>query len=333
MAKIYYDKDADLEVLKDKKIAIIGYGIQGRGQALNLRDSGLNVIVSELEATPNYEQAKKDGFQPIDAKEAARQAQIIQILTQDHVQAMVYKKSIKRYLTKGKALVFSHGFNIHFKQIVPSEDVDVFMIAPKGPGALVRRMYEEGKGVPCLVAIFQDSTGEALKLALAYAKGIGGARAGVIETTFKEETETDLFGEQAVLCGGVTELIKAGFDTLVEAGYQPEIAYFECLHELKLITDLIYEVGIQGMRKRVSDTAEYGDLTRGKKVINERTRKIMKKILLDVQSGKFAREWIRENKKGRPTFNELSSEADKHQIEEVGRRLREMMPWMRSERK
>jgi len=329
MAKIYYDTDADLELLKDKKIAIIGYGIQGRGQALNLRDSGLNVIVSELEGTPNYEQAKKDGFDPVDAKEAAKQADIIQILTQDHVQAIVYKKSIKKYLTKGKALVFSHGFNIHFKQIVPAEDVDVFMIAPKGPGALVRRMYEEGKGVPCLVAIFQDATGNALKLALAYAKGIGGARAGVIETTFKEETETDLFGEQAVLCGGVTELIKAGFDTLVEAGYQPEIAYFECLHELKLITDLIYEVGIQGMRKRVSDTAEYGDLTRGRKVINERTRKIMKKMLADVQSGKFAREWIRENKKGRPKFNQLSAEADKHPIEELGRRLREMMPWMK----
>jgi len=241
----------------------------------------------------------------------------------------VYKKSIKRYLTKGKALVFSHGFNIHFKQIVPSEDVDVFMIAPKGPGALVRRMYEEKKGVPCLVAIFQDASGNALKLALAYAKGIGGTRAGVIETTFKEETETDLFGEQAVLCGGVTELIKAGFDTLTEAGYQPEIAYFECLHELKLITDLIYEVGIQGMRKRVSDTAEYGDLSRGTKVINEKTRKIMKKMLTDIQSGKFAREWIRENKKGRPTFNQLSSEADKHKIEEVGRQLRDMMPWMK----
>ena len=329
MAKIYYDNDADLEVLKDKTIAIIGYGIQGRGQALNLRDSGLNVVVSELEETPNYKQAKEDGFAPVDAKMAAKQAQIIQILTQDHAQALVYKKSIKRYLTKGKALVFSHGFNIHFKQIVPSQDVDVFMIAPKGPGALVRRMYVEQKGVPCLVAIFQDASGNALKLALAYAKGIGGTRAGVIETTFKEETETDLFGEQAVLCGGVTELIKAGFDTLTEAGYQPEIAYFECLHELKLITDLIYEVGIQGMRKRVSDTAEYGDLSRGTKVINEKTRKIMKKMLTDIQSGKFAREWIRENKKGRPNFNQLSAEADKHQIEEVGRQLREMMPWMK----
>jgi ketol-acid reductoisomerase len=328
MAKIYYDKDADLNILKDKRIAIIGYGIQGRGQALNLRDSGLNIIISELEETPNYEQAKQDGFQPINAKEASKRADIIQILTQDHVQAQVYKKSIKRNLRKGKALVFSHGFNIHFRQIIPPEDVDVFMVAPKGPGALVRRMYEEQKGVPCLVAIFQDASGSALRLALAYAKGIGGTRAGVIETTFKEETETDLFGEQAVLCGGVTELIKAGFDTLVEAGYQPEIAYFECLHELKLITDLIYEVGIQGMRKRVSDTAEYGDLTRGNRVINKRTRKIMKKLLADIQSGKFAREWIRENRKGRPNFNKLRSEADKHPIEEIGRHLREMMPWI-----
>ena len=329
MAKIYYDNDASLDVLKDKTVAIIGYGIQGRGQALNLRDSGVNVIVSELEGTPNFEQAKQDGFEPIDVKKAAKKADVIQILTQDHVQAMVYRKSIKRHLTKGKALVFSHGFNIHFKQIVPPEDVDVFMIAPKGPGALVRRMYEEGKGVPCLVAIFQDASGNALKWALAYAKGIGGTRAGVIETTFKEETETDLFGEQAVLCGGVTELIKAGFDTLTEAGYQPEIAYFECLHELKLITDLIYEVGIQGMRKRVSDTAEYGDLSRGRKVINEKTRKIMKKMLADIQSGKFASEWIRENKKGRPNFNQLSSESDEHPIEKIGKQLRDMMPWMR----
>ncbi len=329
MAKIYYDKDADLNVIKDQTIAIIGYGIQGRGQALNLRDSGLKVIVSELEGTPNYEQAIKDGFQPVDAKSAAEEADIIQILTQDHAQAEVYKKAIKKNLKKGKSIVFSHGFNIHFKQIVPPSDVDVFMIAPKGPGALVRRQYEEGKGVPCLVAIFQDASGDALKKALAYAKGIGGSRAGVIETTFKEETETDLFGEQAVLCGGVSELVKAGFDTLVEAGYQPEIAYFECLHELKLITDLIYETGIQGMRKRVSDTAEYGDLTRGKKVINAKTRAVMKKMLADIQSGKFAREWIRENKKGRPNFTKMRADEDKHPIEEVGRKLRDMMPWMK----
>ncbi|MFH1359920.1 MAG: ketol-acid reductoisomerase [Candidatus Omnitrophota bacterium] len=329
MAKIYYDKDADSNILNDQTIAIVGYGIQGRGQALNLRDSGLKVIVSELEGTPNYEMAKQDGFDPVDANTAAKNADIIQILTQDHIQAMVYKKSIRRHLKSGKSIMFSHGFNIHFGQIDPPADVDVFMIAPKGPGALVRRQYEEGKGVPCLVAIHQDASGKALQKALAYAKGIGGTRAGVIETTFKEETETDLFGEQAVLCGGVSELIKAGFDTLVEAGYQPEIAYFECLHELKLITDLIYEVGIQGMRKRVSDTAEYGDFSRGKKVINDKTRKIMKKMLADVQSGKFAREWIRENKKGRPNLTKWREEADQHKIEDVGRQLRDMMPWMK----
>jgi ketol-acid reductoisomerase len=329
VAKIYYDKDADLNVLQGKKIAIIGYGIQGRGQALNLRDSGLDAIVSELEGTENYKNAVNDGFKPISAEEASKQADIIQILTQDHVQAKVYKEAIRPNLKKGKALCFSHGFNIHFKQIKPPKNVDVFMVAPKGPGSLVRKMYEEGKGVPSLVAVFQDATGNALKLALAYAKGLGATKAGVIETTFKEETETDLFGEQTVLCGGVTELIKAGFDTLIEAGYQPEIAYFEVLHELKLITDLIQETGISGMRRRVSNTACYGDLTRGKRIITERTRKEMKKILKQVQSGKFAREWIRENEAGRPNFNSLLKEGDSHQIETVGKNLREMMPWMK----
>jgi len=329
MVKIYYEQDADLEILKDKAVAIIGYGIQGRGQSLCLRDSGVRVIVSELEGTPNYEQSKKDGFTPVSAGEAAGAANIIQILTQDHVQAKVYKESIKPGLKKGKALCFSHGFNIRFKQIKPPKNVDVFMVAPKGPGALVRRMYEEGKGVPCLVAVFQDATGQAKQLALAYAKAIGGTRAGVIETTFDEETETDLFGEQAVLCGGVTELIKAGFDTLVEAGYQPEIAYFEVLHELKLITDLIQEAGISGMRRRVSNTACYGDLTRGLKIITDKTRKTMKKLLKDIKSGKFAREWIKENEAGRPNFNRLLQEGDNHQIEEVGKKLREMMPWMK----
>ena len=329
MAKIYYEKDADMSVLKGKKIAIIGYGIQGRGQALNLRDSGLQVIVSELRDTPNYKTAESDGFKPVDADQASKEADIIQILTQDHVQAKVYNESIVKNLTEGKALVFSHGFNIHFGQIVPPKTIDVFMVAPKGPGALVRRMYEEGKGVPCLVAIFQEHSGQALKLALAYAAGIGGARAGVIETTFKEETETDLFGEQVVLCGGATELIKAGFETLVKAGYQPEIAYFECLHELKLITDLIYETGIQGMRKRVSDTAEYGDLTRGKRIINENTRKEMVNILGEIQSGKFAKEWIDENKAGRPVFNDLRKQDDVHPVEKTGRELRKMMPWMK----
>jgi len=329
MAKIYYEKDADMSILKGKKIAIIGYGIQGRGQALNLRDSGLDVLVSELKDTPNYKAAKDDGFDPVDAGQASKEAHVIQILTQDHIQAKVYKESIEKNMTEGKALAFSHGFNIHFGQIVPPKTIDVFMVAPKGPGALVRRMYEEGKGVPCLVAIFQDHTGQAFKLALAYARGIGGARAGVIETTFKEETETDLFGEQVVLCGGVTELIKAGFETLVGAGFQPEIAYFECLHELKLITDLIYETGIQGMRKRVSDTAEYGDLTRGKRIINENTRKEMKKILGEIQSSEFAKEWIKENRDGRPVFNDLRKKDDTHPIEKIGQQLRQMMPWMK----
>jgi len=328
-AKMYYDNDADLNVLKGKKIAIIGYGIQGRGQALNLRDSGLDVIVSELEGTENYKTAERDGFKPVSAVEAAKEADIIQILTQDHVQAKVYKEAIRPNLKKDKALVFSHGFNIHFKQIKPPKKVDVFMVAPKGPGALVRQMYEEGKGVPCLLAVFQDASGNERNIGLAYAKGIGGTRAGVIETTFKEETETDLFGEQTVLCGGVTELIKAGFDTLTEAGYQPEIAYFECLHELKLITDLIYTTGIQGMRKRVSDTAEYGDVTRGKRVITERTRKEMKKILKEIQSGKFAREWIRENENNRPEFNKLRTADDTHPVEVTGKKLRGMMDWIK----
>ena len=329
MAKVYYDQDADLELIKSKTIAIIGYGIQGRGQALCLRDSGCKVIVSELEGTPNYEQAKADGFDPVGADEAAKKAQVIQILTQDHVQAKVYKESIKPKLRKGKALCFSHGFNIRFKQIKPSKTVDVFMVAPKGPGALVRRMYEDGKGVPCLIAVHQDATGEAKQLALSYAKAIGGTRMGVIETTFSEETETDLFGEQTVLCGGVTELIKAGFDTLIEAGYQPEIAYFEVLHELKLITDLVQEVGISGMRRKVSNTACYGDLTRGPRIITDKTRKTMKKILKEIQSGKFAKEWIKENEEGRPNFNKLIKEGDNHPIEEVGKKLREMMPWMK----
>jgi ketol-acid reductoisomerase len=329
MANIYYDKDADLELIKAKTIAIIGYGIQGRGQSLCLRDSGCKVIVSEVEGTVNYKKAIEDGFQPLSASEAAKKADVIQILTQDHVQAMVYKESIKPKLKKGKALCFSHGFNIRFKQIKPSKNVDVFMVAPKGPGALVRRMYEQGKGVPCLIAVHQDATGKAKELALSYAKAIGGTRMGVIETTFSEETETDLFGEQTVLCGGVTELIKAGFDTLIDAGYQPEIAYFEVLHELKLITDLVQEVGISGMRRKVSDTACYGDLTRGPKIITDKTRKVMKKTLKDIQSGKFAREWIKENVTGRKNFDRLMKEGDNHLIETVGKELREMMPWMK----
>lgn len=329
MAKIYYDKDADLKILKDRKIAIIGYGIQGRGQALNLRDTGVEVIVSDLKDSPNWKEAQKDGFKPVSAEEAAKSGDIIQILTQDDVQAKVYKTSIEPHLKKGKSICFSHGFNIHFNQIIPPKDIDVFMVAPKGPGALVRKMYEEKMGVPCLVAIFQDSSGKALKTALAYAKAIGGTKAGVIETTFKEETETDLFGEQVVLCGGVTELIKAGFDTLVEAGYQPEIAYFECLHELKLIVDLIYAVGITGMRKRVSDTAEYGDLSRGRRIITEETRAEMKRILAEIQEGKFAKEWINENQAGRPSFYALRKKDEGHLIEIVGAKLRKMMSWIK----
>lgn len=327
MAKIYYDNDADMSYIKDKTVAVIGYGIQGRGQALNLRDSGVKVIVSEKPGLPNYETAKADGFNPVDAAEAAKQADIIIVLTQDPLQAEIYKKFLAPHLTKGKALAFSHGFNIHFKQIVPPKFVDVFMVAPKGPGSLVRRLYEEGKGVPCLVAVYQDASKKCKQIALAYAKGLGGTRAGVIETTFKEETETDLFGEQVVLCGGLTELIKAGFDTLVKAGYQPEIAYFECMHEVKLITDMLYATGIQGMRKRVSDTAEYGDLTRGPRVINQKTRTEMKKILKEVQTGKFAKEFLG-SYKNEKSFTKLRTRDAKHPIEVTGAKLRGMMKWL-----
>ena len=329
MAKNYYDKDCHISDIKNKIIAVVGYGIQCRGQALNLRDSGLKVIIAQRPGGPNYDIAIKDGFKPTSVEDAAKRADVIIILTQDHLQADIYKNSIKPYLTRGKALAFSHGFNIHFKFIVPPKDVDVFMIAPKGPGALVRRQYEEGRGVPCLVAVHQNATGKALKIALAYAKGIGGSRAGIIRTTFKEETETDLFGEQSVLCGGASELIKAGFETLVRAGYQPEIAYFECCHELKLIVDLIYEGGIQGMRKRVSDTAEYGDMTRGKRIVNARTRQEMQKILKEIQSGKFAKEWMAENKNGRRNFLKMRKLGEKHPVEKVGARLRSMMSWMK----
>jgi len=328
MAVIYYEKDAKLETLKKKKIAIIGYGSQGHAQAQNLRDSGLDVIVAELKGTPNYEKAIEDGFKPISASDASAKAHVIQILAQDDVQAKLYQNEVRANLTKGKTLVFSHGFNIHFGQIVPPNNIDVIMIAPKGPGHLVRREYEKGAGVPALVAIFQDYTGKAKDTALAYAKGIGAARAGVIETTFKEETETDLFGEQCVLCGGVSELVRAGFDTLVEAGYQPEIAYFECLHELKLIVDLFYEGGISYMRYSVSDTAEYGDLMVGRRIINQDTRKEMKKVLEEVQSGKFAREWILENQANRPVYNALKKQDGEHLIEVVGKKLRSMMGWI-----
>ncbi len=328
-AKIYYDDDADLSYLEGKKIAVIGYGIQGGAQALCLRDSGCDVVVAEPEGTPNYEKAVADGWDVLTTEEAASRADIVQILTQDHVQALVYKQTIAPNLVAGNAIVFSHGFNIHYGQIVPPPDVDVFMIAPKGPGALVRECYVTDIGVPSLVAVYQDATGNAMNLALAYAKAIKATKAGVIETTFTEETETDLFGEQAVLCGGVSELIKAGFDTLVEAGYQPEIAYFECCHELKLIMDLIYNRGISGMRSGVSDTATYGDLTRGKRIITDETREEMWQILREVQDGSFAKEWILENQTGRPQYNALLREGAEHLIEEVGEELRAMMPWLK----
>jgi len=330
--KIYYDKDADLNYLKKKKTAIIGYGSQGHAQAQNLRDSGLDVIVAELKGTENYQFALKDGFKPTTASEASKQSDLIQILAQDHVQAKLYEEDVKPHLQKGKTLLFSHGFNIHYGQIMPPKEIDVVMIAPKGPGHLVRREFVMGAGVPSLLAIHQDFTKNAKKTALAYAKGLGATRAGVIETTFKEETETDLFGEQAVLCGGVTELIKAGFDTLVQAGYQPEIAYFECLHELKLIVDLIYERGIPFMRYSVSDTAEYGDLTRGKRIITQETRQEMKRILEEVQTGSFAKEWILENQVGRPVFNALRKKETEHPIEEIGKKLRSMMGWLKEKK-
>lgn len=329
MAKIYYEKDADISLLKGKTIGVIGYGNQGHAQAQNLRDSALKVKIGELKGTVGWERAKEAGFEVNENEKIAQEADILQILIPDEYQARMYKSDIAPYLKEGKALCFSHGFNIHFHQIVPPECVDVFMIAPKGPGTLVRRMFVRGKGVPCLVAVHQDATGLAKKLALAYAKGIGGTKAGVIETSFAEETETDLFGEQTVLCGGVTSLIKAGFETLVEAGYQPEMAYFECCHELKLITDLIYEDGFSGMRKAVSNTAEYGDLTRGPRVINLKVKAEMKKILGEIQSGEFAREWILENSAHRPVFNALAKKDREHLIEKVGSRLRGMMGWIK----
>lgn len=329
MAKIYYEKDADLGVLKEKVIAIVGYGNQGHAQAQNLRDSGLKIIVGELEGSPGWMRAKEAGFEVETAKKTAQKANIIQILVPDEFQAKLYQTDILPLLKKGNALGFSHGFNIHFHQIVPPQWVDVFMVAPKGPGVLLRRTYQEGKGVPCLIAIEQDASGLAKEIALAYARGIGGTRAGVIETTFREETETDLFGEQVVLCGGVTALIKAGFETLVEAGYQPEMAYFECLHELKLIVDLLQESGLSGMRSAISNTAQYGDLTRGPRIITQKTREEMRKILQEVQSGQFAREWIMENQTNQPVFNALTKKDEEHLIEKVGKKLRGMMGWIK----
>jgi len=329
MARMYYEQDANLDLLKGKRVAIIGYGSQGHAQAQNLRDSGVSVVVAELKGTENYKRAVEDGFKPVDAATAAKEAHVVQMLVPDDVQARLYKSAIAENLRENGALVFSHGFNIHFGQIVPPEHLDVFMVAPKGPGHLVRRVFVEGGGVPALIAVHQNRTGQAKELALAYARGIGATRAGVIETTFAEETETDLFGEQCVLCGGVTELVRAGFDTLVEAGYQPEIAYFECFHELKLIVDLMYERGITGMRQSISDTAKYGDVTRGKRIITEETRKEMKKILADVRSGEFAREWILENQANRPVYRALLQREKEHLVEKVGEKLRGMMSWIK----
>ncbi|WP_026487035.1 ketol-acid reductoisomerase [Caldanaerobius polysaccharolyticus] len=331
MTKMYYDEDANLDLLKGKKIAVIGYGSQGRAHALNLKDSSLDVVVGLYKGSKSWGKAESDGLTVLETGEAAKAADVIMILIPDEKQAQMYKESIEPNLKEGDILAFAHGFNIHFHQIVPPEYVDVIMVAPKGPGHLVRRVYEEGMGVPDLIAVYQDYSGKAKDYALAYAKGIGGTRAGVIETTFKEETETDLFGEQAVLCGGITELIKAGFETLVEAGYQPEIAYFECLHEMKLIVDLIYEGGFSKMRYSISDTAEFGDYMTGKRIITEETRKEMKEVLKEIQNGEFAKKWLLENKVGRPVFNAIRERERNQLIEKVGSELRSMMSWLKKD--
>jgi ketol-acid reductoisomerase len=327
-AKIYYEKDAPIDALRGKKVAVIGYGSQGHAHSLNLRDSSIEVAVAELKGTDNFKLATTHGFKPTDVKTAIKGATLIIVTVPDEMQAQVYKKEIEPNLVAGQTLGFCHGFNIHFKYIVPPKNVNVVMIAPKGPGHLVRSEFEKGGGVPNLIAIQQDATGDAKKIALAWANGIGGARAGIIETTFKEETETDLFGEQCVLCGGLTSLIKAGFETLVEAGYQPEIAYFECMHEVKLIVDLIYQGGLSYMRYSISNTAEYGDLTRGSRIITEKTRAEMKKILSEITSGEFAKEWVNEYQTGLKKFNELYKKDHDCQLEQVGRKLRKMMMWI-----
>ena len=330
--KVYYDKDADLSLIQGKKVAVIGYGSQGHAHANNLKDSGVDVVVGLREGSASAAKAEQAGLRVGAIPEAVRDADVVMILAPDEKQAKLYKEQIEPNLKPGTALAFAHGFNIHFGFIEPRADMDVFMVAPKGPGHLVRSTYTKGGGVPCLIAVQQDASGRARDIALSYASAIGGGRAGVIETTFKDETETDLFGEQAVLCGGTTALVQAGFDTLVEAGYPPEMAYFECLHELKLIVDLMYEGGIANMRYSISNTAEYGDLTRGPRVINEQVRAEMKKILEEIQSGAFAKEWMAEAETGGKRFPELRAKAAEHPIEEVGARLREMMPWIRQQR-
>ncbi|WP_443662501.1 ketol-acid reductoisomerase [Clostridium sp.] len=327
MAKMYYEKDCNLANLKGKKVAVIGYGSQGHAHALNLKENGVDVVVGLYVGSKSWKKAEDAGLTVLTTAEAAKAADIIMILVNDEKQAQVYKESIAPNLTKNKALVFAHGFAIHFGQIVPPADIDVFLIAPKGPGHTVRSQFLEGRGVPCLIAIHQDASGHAKEVALAYALGIGGARAGVMETSFKEETETDLFGEQAVLCGGVSALIKAGFETLVEAGYQPEMAYFECCHEMKLIVDLINSGGLNMMRYSISDTAEYGDYITGSKIITADTKKAMKGVLTDIQTGVFARNWLLENQVGKPFFNATKRIESEHQIEQVGAELRKMMSW------
>ncbi|MFY9202233.1 MAG: ketol-acid reductoisomerase [Limnochordia bacterium] len=329
MAKMYYEQDCDLNLLKDKTVAVIGFGSQGHAHALNLHESGVKVIVGLYEGSKSWKAAEAAGLEVMVTADAVKNADIIMILVNDEKQAALYKTDIAPYLAPGKSLAFAHGFNIHYNQIVPPEYVNVFMVAPKGPGHTVRSQYQQGRGVPCLIAVYQDATGNCKELALAYAAGIGGARAGVLETTFKEETETDLFGEQCVLCGGVTALIKAGFEVLVEAGYQPESAYFECLHELKLIVDLINEGGLSYMRYSISDTAEYGDYMVGRRIITEETKDEMRKVLKEVQEGAFARSWLLENKVGRPQFNKMREIEANHPIEQVGKELRKMMSWLK----
>ncbi|WP_026895297.1 ketol-acid reductoisomerase [Clostridiisalibacter paucivorans] len=329
MTKVYYDRDCNFELLKNKKIAVIGFGSQGHAHALNLKDSGADVIVGLYNGSKSWKRAEDKGFKVLTVDQATKESDIIMMLVPDEVQRKVYSQYVKENLTEGKALAFAHGFNIHFNQIIPPKNVDVFMIAPKGPGHLVRRVYEQGNGVPALLAVHQDYSGNTKDLALAYAMGIGATRAGVLETTFKEETETDLFGEQCVLCGGITELIKAGFDTLVDAGYQKEIAYFECLHEMKLIVDLLYEGGFENMRYSVSDTAEYGDYMVGNRIVTEDTREEMKKVLKEIQQGRFAKEWLLENEMNRPVFNAIKNRELNHPIVEVGQELRKMMSWIK----
>ncbi len=329
---VYYDKDADLELLKTKKIAVIGYGSQGYAHANNLKDSGCDVIVGLRSGSPSREKAEDAGLVVQDTAEAAFNGDVVMMLVPDELAPKIYQQDIAKNLLPGNYLAFAHGFSIHFKKVLPPDEVNVFMVAPKAPGHLERYEYTQGRGVPCLLAVHQDPTGDTRGVGLAYASAIGGGRAGIIETTFREETETDLFGEQAVLCGGLTSLIQAGFETLVEAGYSPEMAYFECLHEVKLIVDLIYEGGIANMRYSVSNTAEYGDLTRGPRVINEGTRQAMKSLLADIQSGSFADEWMAEHEAGKTRFKALEAKGQAHPIEEVGRRLRGMMPWLSEKR-